>query len=57
MNKNGIEVKWEIKSEARKKFSVYAGTLENDNMTISTDEGEISPVTNKKLGIYYYLTV
>lgn len=55
-NENAIEISWKVESKSGKKYTAYAGTLITDDaMKIQTEEGFITPIINKKLGIYYYL--
>ena len=53
---NGAEVKGDITSLSGKKYTLYAGVVEDPNMTINTTlENDVKPHIDKESNVYYYV--
>lgn len=49
------QISWDTETQSGKNFTVYTGISKNQNPLIETNKGEISPVVDKKTGIYFYI--
>lgn len=49
------EINWDTKTQSEKSFTVYAGTINEQDITIETAKGEVTPEIDKDTGIYYYI--
>ena len=52
---NGSQVSWESEIPSKKRFIIYTGILENEDMSIETEKGMVKPYIDSTNKIFYYV--
>lgn len=49
------EISWVTKTQSGKKYIAYTGLSKDQNLSIETHKGKVTPKTDKNSGIYFYI--